>query len=138
MRVMVVVLLLMSMGCGKEHSGLPNLTLRIPVPLESARYNMLETGGLGAYAIIPEEGLGGIIIVNANGWSDFRAFDLLSTVDPDKGCIVQVDDSGLNLVDPCSGAKFFLVNGQPSGKPAKVALKEYYVSRQGRVLYITN
>lgn len=105
--LLLSVLPLLFWGCGKEQSGLPNLNLRIPIPLESAEYNHLERGGFGAYALLPNEGLGGIIIVNSDGNGYFRAFDLLSTVNPEKGCVVIVDESKLNLEDPCSGAKFF-------------------------------
>lgn len=132
-----LLLLLLLIGCAKEENGLPNVTIRLTVPLGNPDYFELQSG-VGGAAFFPNEGIAGIVISNTGSSPLYRAFDLCSTVDPEKRCVLELDDSGFNLEDPCSGAKFFLLNGLPSSKPAKRALKEYQVMQQGNVLYVMN
>lgn len=79
-------------------------------------------------------GVAGLIVVSL-GNGQYIAYDRCSTVDPHKGCAVEVD--GLVATDPCSGATYILTNGSPS-KIAECPLKPYHATRSGETILITN
>lgn len=69
-------------------------------------------------------GVAGLIICKFSGI--YKAYDRCSSVNPQQGCAVVPDDN-LTATDPCSGAKFSLLDGSPVKAPAKRPLKEYRV-----------
>jgi len=69
----------------------------------------------------------------------FVAFDRCSTVNPEKVCKIVPDESGLTATDPCSGAKFSLLDGSPQKAPAERSLKTYTITLQGStLLHVSN
>lgn len=88
------------------------------------------------FAEINHGGIAGILVVNV-GNDQFVAYDRCSTVNPEKRCAVEVDSSGLVAVDPCSQAKFLLVNGSPADI-AECPLKPYRAHRNGETIVIRN
>lgn len=88
-------------------------------------------------ALGPEYGgVAGLIVMQvAEG--EYVAFDRRSTVNPEKGCTVELDGEGPVAIDPCSSAKFILTNGSPSAI-AECPLRPYYVRRNGDVLIVSN
>jgi len=76
-------------------------------------------------AVSDEGGIAGLIVVNLGG-GEYIAYDRYSTVQG--GCPVEVEESNLTAVDPCTKAKYILMNGSPVDI-AKCSLKPYFAAR---------
>lgn len=87
------------------------------------------------YVETDQGGLGGLIIVNTT--YGIRAYDRLSTVNPEGGCRVVVEDGGQTALDPCSQARYMLINGAPASI-AECPLREYSVSYQQNGVLVSN
>ncbi|HLT41378.1 MAG TPA: hypothetical protein VKZ95_01635 [Sphingobacteriaceae bacterium] len=118
----------------KDNTGLPNVPVDFQVFLDDPKYFALN--GPGGFAYVDYVGIAGVVIYNTG--FRFKAFDRASTVNPERGCAVEIDETGLSLKDPCSGAKFDLATGVPTKAPAEKSLRPYFVSGTGKVLRITN
>lgn len=120
-------------GCGKEQSYIPDVAVNYNVTL--TQFSLQAKNGI---LMVPNQGVAGLIIVKTPLGS-FVAFDRCSTVNPEKKCAITPDENGLTATDPCSGAKFSLLDGTPQKAPAEKNLKIYNVSLQGNVLLnVTN
>lgn len=115
-------------GCGKEENYVPEVVVNYNVTL--TQFSLQAKNGI---LLVPNQGVAGLIIVRTPLGS-FVAFDQCSTVNPEKKCAIVPDESGLTATDPCSGAKFSLLDGTPQKAPAEKNLKIYNISLQGNVL----
>lgn len=133
-RLGIFVVLILSVGCMKDNTGVPNVLIDIPpISLQNPEYSKLLSPSASAFV---DGGVAGIVVYNTG--NGYVAYDRCSTVNPEKRCAVELDESGFNLIDPCSGGKFDLATGFPSKAPAKHALKRYHVTVSGAILYIRN
>ena len=124
-------------GCGKRQDLIPNVPVNFSLPLTDPRLSRLSSPG-GA-VIISGYGLAGLVIYRRPTDGQYVAYDRASSVNPQERCAVTLDDSGFTVTDPCSGAKFSLIDGTPVKAPATRSLKEYSVVVFGGVtLRITN
>lgn len=131
-RIGLFLLLLSSMACKK---GGCNVVEDVIV---SSSFFLGEYPSLriqGGYAVSNDGGVAGLIVLNTG--SGYIAYDRCSTVNPARRCAVEVQEGGLVAVDPCSQAKYILINGSPA-EIAECPLKPYRASRQGDVIYISN
>ncbi|MCX2583438.1 hypothetical protein [Pedobacter sp. MR22-3] len=120
-------------GCGKEENYIPEVVVNYNVTL--TQFSLQAKNGV---LLVPNQGVAGLIIVKTPLGS-FVAFDRCSTVNPEKKCAIVPDDNSITATDPCSGAKFSLLDGTPQKAPAEKNLKIYNVSLQGNVLLnVTN
>ena len=79
--------------------------------------------------LVPDHGVKGLMIVaTGNG---YVTFDRSSSVDPQNGCQVSPDESGITATDPCTGAKYLLTDGSPQKAPAVRSLKIYTTTLRG-------
>lgn len=89
----------------------------------------------GGYAETEQGGISGLIIVNtANG---IKAYDRRSTVNAENGCKINVEEGGQTAIDPCTQARYILINGAPASV-AECPLREYSVSYQQNGVLISN
>lgn len=104
-RILFVLVLFTS--CGKEENFIPDVPVNYNVTL-------VEFGikAVNNVLLVPNHGIGGLVIVRTP-LGGFVAFDRCSTVNPEKICKIVPDESGLTATDPCSGAKFSLLDGTP-------------------------
>jgi len=119
-------------GCQKDYYGIPEVVVN--TTFSTIQYHELEVAG--GYAVSETGGVAGIVVYNTG--SGFVAFDRCSTVNPENRCAVVVDDTGITLVDPCSGAKFYIRDGMPSLAPAKRPLKPYQAIKEGNIIRVVN
>ncbi len=91
----------------------------------------------GGYAVVDNGGVAGLIVLNTG--NGYVAYDRCSTVEPHRGCAVEVEGSGLVAKDPCSGARYLLINGSPA-EIAECPLKPYRASLQsgGNAVVVSN
>lgn len=83
-------------------------------------------------AVSDDGGVAGLIVINLGG-GDYVAYDRYSTVQG--GCPIEVEDGNLTAIDPCTKARYLLLNGSPIDI-AKCSLKPYYASPGGDVIYV--
>lgn len=132
----VLISLFSAFGCSKDDYAFPHYRVQFSVLLGDPTNKTLAS--YPGSVIFPNEGVAGIIVTNTGSSPVFRAFDLCSTVNPEERNKLELDDSGLHLIDKTNGAKFYVNDGFPAHAPAKRSLHEYRVSGQGDILYISN
>ncbi len=120
-------------GCSKDEAYIPDVAVNYNIT--TTEFSLKATNNV---LLVPNYGIAGLIIVKTPV-GGYVAFDRCSSVNPEQRCKVNPDDNGLSATDPCSGAKFSLLDGSPVKAPAKKNLKAYNVYLQGgQLLNITN
>lgn len=124
----ILFVLILATGCGKDEGYIPDVPVNYNVTITEFSLKAVNN-----VLVVPDNGVGGLLIVKTP-LGNYVAFDRCSTVNPEKICKVVPDDSGFTATDPCSGAKFLLLDGSPQKAPAERSLKAYNVSLQGNTL----
>jgi nitrite reductase/ring-hydroxylating ferredoxin subunit len=120
-------------GCGKDGGYIPDVPVNYNVTITEFSLKAVNN-----VLVVSNNGVGGLLIVKTP-LGGYVAFDRCSTVNPEKICKVAPDDSGVTATDPCSGAKFSLLDGSPQKAPAERSLKAYNISLQGNtLLHVSN
>lgn len=128
----VIVLLLTLSSCGKEANQVPNVGINLTGFFTPDQLVALNRDG----AIFLNGGIAGIIIAY-NPLNGYKSYDRCSTVNPENKCAVTLDNA-YTVTDPCTGAKYSLLDGTPSKAPAKVALRTYNIRISGNNYQVTN
>lgn len=129
----ILFVLLTATGCGKDEGYIPDVPVNYNVTLTEFSLKAVNN-----VLVVSNNGVGGLLIVKTP-LGGYVAFDRCSTVNPEKICKVAPDDSGVTATDPCSGAKFSLLDGSPQKAPAERSLKAYNISLQGNtLLHVSN
>ncbi|MFC1224904.1 hypothetical protein ACFE6N_13905 [Pedobacter sp. BG31] len=129
----ILFVLLMVTGCGKNQGFIPEVPVNYNVTITEFSLKAVNN-----VLVVSNNGVGGLLIVKTP-LGGYVAFDRCSTVNPEKICKVTPDDSGVTATDPCSGAKFSLLDGSPQKAPAERSLKAYNISLQGNtLLHVSN
>lgn len=129
----ILFVLLIATGCGKDEGYIPDVPVNYNVTLQEFSIKQKDN-----VMLVDDRGVGGLIIVRISS-NNYVVFDRCSTVNPEKICKVVPDDSGFTATDPCSGAKFSLIDGSPQKAPAERSLKAYNISLQGNtLLHVSN
>lgn len=139
-----IVILLTFIGfssCDKQNPVdeiIPYADVDISINPASIKYGNLNIDGNYAYVF---GGYRGIIIYHL-AFDQYFAFERTSPYDypNDFECRVNVDESRLYAVDPCSGSKYILWDGSgiPFEGPATLPLKRYNTHFDGSILHIWN
>lgn len=114
------------MSCGKTSDPIPNVSVNFQISLSDPKYSKLRSGGGAVY--VANVGVAGVIVYHDGFDNSFKAYDRCSSYQPENKCAVTIDDTGITVTDPCSGAKFSLEDGTPVKAPATRSLKMYNVS----------
>lgn len=123
------------LSCGKDStSNIPYVPVNFNTLLTDPRVSKLTAIG-GAVTV--SGGVAGIVIYHSQD-GGFRAYDRCSSYEPEKKCAVNIDDTGFQVEDPCSGSKFSLNDGTPVKGPASRSLKAYYAYVQNNNIFVTN
>lgn len=129
----LLFVLLIATGCGKDEGYIPDVPVNYNVTLTEFSLKAVNN-----VLVVSNNGVGGLLIVKTP-LGGYVAFDRCSTVNPEKICKVTPDDNGVTATDPCSGAKFSLLDGSPQKAPAERSLKAYTISLQGNtLLHVSN
>lgn len=119
-----VFILFVLAGCGKQKDMIPNVYVEYNVTVQE--FNIK---AVNRVLLVPDHGVKGLMIVaTGNG---YVTFDRSSSVDPQNGCQVSPDESGITATDPCTGAKYLLTDGSPQKAPAVRSLKIYTTTLRG-------
>lgn len=133
--IVLLVVCISLLSCGKATSPVPSVPVNYSGEIFSPPLNKLSNGGppvfIGGY------GVAGLVIYKTYQ-GNYVAYDRCSSYQPEKKCAVTLDDSGVVLVDPCSGSKFSLEDGTPVKAPATKALRTYQVITSQYTLQVVN
>lgn len=119
--------------------------VNITIYPNSTEYIDLNSSGGYAYINANEPSRG--ILVYRVTFDEFKAFERTPTYMPDSCCIwtpekicskVLVDETGLFVVDTCSGSKWLILDGSVQNGPAKYSLYTYQTNYDGTTLRIYN
>jgi hypothetical protein len=90
------------------------------------------------YKYYNDEGYRGIIIYRVDQFI-FSAYERTCSYDAQNECArVQVDNSGVLMVDSCCMSYFNILDGMPAGGPATLPLKQYFTEFDGGTLHVYN
>ncbi len=85
-----------------------------------------------------DEGYRGIIVYRLDQFV-FYAYERTCSYDPQNECArVEVDNSGVLMVDSCCMSYFNILDGMPAGGLAIYPLKQYFTEFDGTTLHIYN
>jgi nitrite reductase/ring-hydroxylating ferredoxin subunit len=127
---------LLLLACGKDTPApaIPYVVVNEQLNLTNIQYNKLRQENGYVYV---NAGLRGIIVIR-RGANHYVALERACTYEPANACgKVEVDASGLFLIDPCCQSQFDL-SGQVLARPATYPLRQYATASSGNFLYITN
>ena len=128
-------LLLPVNSCNKNSDDyIPNVAVDIYMNISSTQYTRLATVGGWEYITGGVKGL----IVYRKSTTEFVALERNCTYKPSQGCRVQVESSGLTVIDSCCMSRFIIIDGSVVNKPATVPLKQYRTAFDGTYLHIYN
>jgi len=135
MRRLIVIILtsICFLSCGKGNP-VPNVSVNFQADI-NPKYSSLNN--VGGYAYVNGYGVAGLVLYHSQT-RGIVAYDRCSSYMPEKKCVVSVDDTGLQVVDPCSGSKFSLEDGTPVKAPATQALKSYQVITTQFTIQVVN
>jgi len=113
-------------SCSKDNlNRIPEAYVSYRITLQ--KFNIENKDGLLLVDKAVGGGVAGLIIYRRPDNNAFVAYDRCSSVNPQARCAVIPDTPNFTATDPCSGAKFLLLDGSPNKAPAKRSLKEYRV-----------
>ena len=104
-------------SCGKDENYIPEVPVNFNITVQE--FGLKAVNGV---LLVPNQGVKGMVIVSLP--TGYVAFDRCSSVNPQEGCQV-VPDNSFTATDPCTGAKFSLIDGSPQKAPAVRYLKKY-------------
>jgi len=134
--IFTLVLTFSIVSCKKdEKEYVPNVYVNFQIDPNSTMYLALNQVGGWAYVTGGAKG----IIIYREGHEQFRAYDRACPYDYDvEGSIVEVEPSGLTMIDSLCGSRFIITDGSVIVGPATQGLKAYRTSYDGRLLYVYN
>lgn len=122
-------------GCVKSAADIPNVAVNLSIPTTDPRVSALNVRG-GA-VIVNGYGVAGLILYREADGS-YAAYDRCSTVNPQNHCAVTLDAGNFTVTDPCTGAKWTLIDGSPVKAPATISLKGYNINVANYEIYVSN
>jgi nitrite reductase/ring-hydroxylating ferredoxin subunit len=133
--LLLVAITLSCFSCVKSGGDIPN----VPVSFEAATTDprLAALNVAGGVVLISGYGVAGLILYReADG--TYAAYDRCSTYLPQNRCAVNVDQGGFTVTDPCSGAKWSLIDGSPVKAPATISLKSYNIDVSNFEIFVSN
>lgn len=91
-----------------------------------------------SWKIYEYEGYRGILIYRIDQIT-FNAYEMTCPYDAAEECArVQVDASGILLIDSCCMSTYNILDGMPAGGPSTLPLKQYFTEYNGLQLHVYN
>jgi nitrite reductase/ring-hydroxylating ferredoxin subunit len=122
-------------GCGTGGDVVPDVAVNFQAAITDPRLSALNVPG--GSVLINGYGVAGLIL-HREADGTYAAYDRCSSYQPQNHCAVTLDAGGFTVTDPCSGAKFSLIDGTPVKAPATKSLKSYDISVSNFEIYVSN
>lgn len=91
-----------------------------------------------SWKIYEYEGYRGVLIYRIDQFT-FNAYEMTCPYDAAEECArVQVDASGILLIDSCCMSTYNILDGMPAGGPTTLPLKQYFTEYNGLQLHVYN
>lgn len=104
-----------------------NLTGQQYLPLKSVGYVTIDGG------------VKGIVLYKNPFKEEYFAYERNCSFEPTASCArIEIDDSGLFMIDPCCASQFSFESGYPIAGPASYPLRRYKTYLDGNFLTITD
>jgi hypothetical protein len=128
---------LLTIGCkkNKDNNGseIPNVYVNFFIQPDG-----IDFIPMGNWKYYNEEGYRGIIIYRVDQFT-FNAYERTCPYDAQKDCArVEVDNSGVLMVDSCCMSYYSILDGMPAGGPTTLPLKQYFTEYDGSTLQVYN
>lgn len=123
-------------GCKNDDDNLiPFVAVDFTIDITSTFYT--ELSAVGGYVYVTG-GYKGIVIYRLS-MDEFLAYDRCCPFDPKVPCErVEMESSGLTLIDSCCGSRFNILDGSVIEGPATHLLRQYFTYYDGRYLRVYN
>ncbi|MCR5115741.1 MAG: Rieske (2Fe-2S) protein [Bacteroidales bacterium] len=130
----MAALVLLLVACnGYEHETIPNVRVNFTIYPDNVNYYNLNYIGGHEYFT---GGVAGIIVYRIDG-NTFVAYDRACPHDwEDPAAWLEVDESGIMIVDNHCGSRFNILDGSVIQGPSRYNLRMYHTSYDGRALRI--
>ncbi len=129
-------------ACKEDAKPLPYTNVNINIQPNSPLYPSLNT--VGGFAMLTANYPSRGVIVYRLSSSQFLAYERTCPHDADACCNqdtctrLVVESSGLEVIDPCCGSKFLIIDGSVASGPSNYPLKQYAADYDGDILHIYN
>ncbi len=136
----IVLLLILILGTpfscrDKDENLIPYVTVDFTIDILSTFYTELTS--VGGYVYLTG-GYKGILIYRLS-MEEFLAYDRCCSYEPREPCErIQMEPSGLTMIDSCCGSRFIILDGTPIEGPATRMLRQYRTMFDGRYLRVYN
>lgn len=136
LKFILSILLLTSPSCKKhDDKMIPYVQVDFTIDIWSTFYN--ELNSVGGYVYLTG-GFKGILIYRLN-MDEFLAYDRCCSYNPPDPCErIEMEPSGLSMIDSCCGSRFLILDGSPIQGPATKPLRPYMTFFDGRYLRVYN
>ena len=133
--LMIFAFLISLWSCNKEQQSIPNVFVDFTITPSSTQYSNLNPVGGWEYVT---GGYRGILLYHFSQ-DEFIAFDRACPYDYKiASAQVQMEVSGITLVDSTCFSKYIILDGSPFAGPSKSSLKQYRTSYEGGYLHVFN
>jgi nitrite reductase/ring-hydroxylating ferredoxin subunit len=133
--VLLAIIASTCFSCVKSGGLIPDVPVNFQAALNDPRLSALHVPG-GA-VLVNGYGVAGLILYReADG--TYAAYDRCSSYLPQNHCAVTLDSGGFTVTDPCSGAKFSLIDGGPVKAPATKSLRSYSINVSNFEIFVSN
>jgi hypothetical protein len=132
----LIVCIVILAGCKKSTDQIPPATVDFYIYLSQPDFQMLNTVGNFVYVT---GGVKGIIVYHKS-IDEFAAYERSCPYDPNVDAAkVEVDSSGLGLIDYNCGSRYNILDGSIVNGPTAYPLRQYYCEYDGvSTLHIHN
>jgi len=131
-----LLILMLPISCDKNKKNIiPYVTVDFTIDILSTFYTELTS--VGGWVNVTG-GYKGILIYRLS-MDEFLAFDRCCSYNPQDPCeIIEMEESGLTMIDSCCGSRFLILDGSPIEGPATRMLRQYRTMYDGRYLRVFN
>lgn len=139
--LLLVFLLVNTSSCKKDEEYVPIYHVNFKIFIDQPQYANLHAPGNSMILnnnVIGENNTPHGIIVYRLSMDEFKAYERTCTYEPEKGCLVQIDSSGITATCPCCKSEYLLIDGYPTDGKAELPLWEYRTIFNGQELFVYN
>lgn len=134
--VILFSLLLFTLGCKEDdsHEGIiPNVPVNFTLQPDG-----IDFISISGHRYYDYEGYRGVVIYRIDQMN-FQAYERCCPYDPEEDCArVEVDASGIILIDSCCMSSYNILDGMPLSGPSNIPLKQYFADFDGTTLHVYN
>jgi len=137
LKISFIFLFIFPVACNDKNDEYQNLIPNVYVDfyIQPDGIDFISLGNWKVYNLV---GYRGIIIYRIDQYT-FHAYERCCPYDPQlDSAIVEVNNSGILMVDSLCMSLYSILDGSPAGGPATIPLKQYFTEYDGNQLHVYN